>query len=51
MEILALVLRFEAKIIISDRFYMAPFSALEQTHCAHVAGDSEWVTVAFYGTF
>ena len=40
MEILALFLRFEAKIIIRDRFYMA-----------HVACDSEWVTVAFYGTF
>ena len=24
-----------------DRFYIALFSALEQTHCAHVACDSE----------
>ena len=27
---------------------IALFSALEQTHCAHVARDSKWVTVAFY---
>ena len=27
------------------------FSALEQTHCALVACDSKWVTVAFCGTF
>ena len=28
------------------RFYIAPFSALEQTHCAHVVCDSE----SFHGT-
>ena len=28
-------------IIISDRFCIALFSALEQTHCAHVTCDSE----------
>ena len=33
--------------IIIHRFYTAPFSAVEQTHCAHVAGDSQWVTVSF----
>ena len=35
-------------IIIIDRFYIALFSALEQTHFAHVACDSEGVTVSFY---
>ena len=34
-------------IIIIHRFSTALFSALEQTHCAHVACDSEWVTVSF----
>ena len=29
------------EIIIIDRFYIALFTALEQTHCAHVARDSE----------
>ena len=39
----------QADIIIDiDRSYMALFSALEQTHCALVACDSEWVTVAFH---
>ena len=37
--------------IIIDRFYMALFSALEQTHCAFVACKSEWVTVALYSAF
>ena len=27
-----------------DCFHIALFSALEQTHCAHVASGSEWVT-------
>ena len=30
---------------------MALFSALKQIHCALVACDFEWVTVAFYSTF
>ena len=30
-----------------DRFYIALFSPLQQTHCTFVTGDSEWVTVAF----
>ena len=34
--------------IIIHRFYTALFSALGQTHCAHVACDSERVTVSFY---
>ena len=33
--------------IIIHRFYTALFSALEQTHCAHVACDSERATVSF----
>ena len=32
----------EKDIIIIHRFYIALFSALEQTHCAHVACDSEF---------
>ena len=32
-------------IIIIHSFYIALFSALKQTHCAHVACDSEWVTI------
>ena len=42
--------QFESPISSSshDHFYIALFSALEQTHCALVACDSEWVTVAFY---
>ena len=38
-------------IIIVDHFCIALFCAFEQMHCAHVACDSEWVTVAFYNTF
>ena len=34
--------------IIIACFYIALFSALEQTHCIHVACHSEWVTVSFY---
>ena len=34
-------------IIIIHSFYIALFSELEQTQCAHVACDSEWVTVSF----
>ena len=40
----------------ADRFYIALFSSCEQTHCAFVACDSKWVTVAsssssFYSVF
>ena len=39
-------------IIIIHSFYIALFSALEQTHgCAHVACDSEWVTATFYSAY
>ena len=38
-------------IIIIDRFYIALFSALEQTHCAHAACYLEWVAVSFYISF
>ena len=31
----------ERNIINTDRYYIALFSALEQTHCAHVACNSE----------
>ena len=34
-------------IIIIDQFYTVLFSALEQTHCAHVACDSQWATTSF----
>ena len=34
-------------IIIIDRFYVALFSVLEQTHCTYVTCDSEWATVSF----
>ena len=37
--------------IITDCFYIAPFSALEQTHCALVVCHSEGVTVAFHSMF
>ena len=37
--------------IIIDCFNFALFSALGQTHCAHVACDSEWVTASFYSAF
>ena len=35
---------------VADRFYVAPFSTLQQTQCALVACDSEWVT-SFYSAF
>ena len=38
-------------IIIIHSFYIALFSALEQTHCAHVACDSDWVTVSSFFFF
>ena len=38
-------------VVILDRFYIGLFSALEQTHCAHFACDSKWVTVFFYSAF
>ena len=34
-----------------DCFYIALFSAREQTHCAHVSCDSERVTLAFQSTY
>ena len=34
--------------VIIDCFYIALFSALEQTHCVHVACDTERVAVSFY---
>ena len=37
--------------VAADCFYIALFSALEQTHCTLVACDSRWMTVAFYSTF
>ena len=33
--------------VFGDRFYIALFSALEQTHCVLVACDSKWVTSCF----
>ena len=38
-------------IIVIDLFYIALFSALEQTHCALVACGSEGVTVSYYSAF
>ena len=38
-------------IHIIHSFYIALFSDLEQTHCAHVACDSELVTVSFYSAY
>ena len=38
---------FSFIIIIIHSFYIALFSALEQTHCAHIACDSERVTVVY----
>ena len=38
-------------VVVPDCFYIVLFSALEQTHCALVACDSYWVTVASYSTF
>ena len=37
--------------VIIHHFYIALFSVLKQTHCAHVACSYEWVTVYFYSTF
>ena len=37
--------------VITDRFHTVIFSALEQTRCAHVARDSDWMTVFFYRPF
>ena len=31
-------------VVVVDRFYITLFSALMQTHCAHVASDSECMT-------
>ena len=41
------LLNYDEGIII-DRFYIALFSALEQTRCADVACDSERVTMSIY---
>ena len=38
-------------VVIVDHFYIRQLSALEQTHCAFVACDSEWVTGTFYSAF
>ena len=38
-------------IIIIHSFYTALFSALEQTHRAHIACDSEWVTATFHSAY
>ena len=38
-------------IIIVYHFYIVLFSALEQTHCAHVSCDSERVTVPPFSTY
>ena len=39
-------------ITITDRFYIALFSAVEQTHCTHVAYvNYDWVTVSYYSAF
>ena len=37
--------------VVVDRFYIVPFSALEQTHRTCVERDSTWLTVAFYSVF
>jgi len=34
-------------VVAVARFYTVLFFALKQTHCAHVARDSDWVSVAF----
>ena len=39
------------KAVDVDGFDTALFSALEQSHCAPVACQAKWVTVAFYITF
>ena len=38
-------------VVVVDRFYIALFTAVEQTRCALVACDSESVTIAFYSAF
>ena len=38
-------------VIIIRRFYIALFSALEQSYCALVRCDSDWVTVLFYSAY
>ena len=37
--------------LVVDRFNIALFSALEQSHCALVVCDSKQVTVAFYSVY
>ena len=37
-------------VVVVIAFYIALFSAVEQTHCALSACDSEWVTVSFFLT-
>ena len=29
-------------VVVTDRFYIALFSTVGQTHCTHVACDSQW---------
>ena len=38
-------------LIITDRFNISLFSALEQTRCVHVGWDFEWVTVTYCRAF
>jgi len=38
-------------MFIIHSFYLAPFSAPQQTHCGLVKCDSEWVTASFYSSF
>ena len=40
--------RLSLKVIIIDRCYIALFSALQHTHCAHVACGFEWVAMAHF---
>ena len=42
---------FYEHLINDDCFYVALFSALEQTHCAFLACYSKWVSVTFYSPF
>ena len=42
--------RVQCMHFVADRFYVALFSTLQQTQCALVACDSEWVT-SFYSAF
>ena len=39
------------KMFIIHSFYLAPFSAPQQTHCGLVKCDSEWLTASFYSAF